>query len=298
MSKVLITGGTGMIGTKISANLYDRGHEVNHLSRNTDPSARFPTYAWDLKSKHIDEAAFEGVTAIIHLAGASINQRWTSHNKKVIINSRVESANLLYKYVSKLKVSLESFISMSAVGYYGGDTGQELIQESNPSGNDFLAETVIKWESAADQFNSICEVTKLRTGVVLSKKGGALQKIALPVRYGVGAPIGSGKQVMSWVHIDDVVGAFCAAVEGKIRGTFNLVAPHPVSNEVFTKTLARVLGKPLFLPNVPEFILRLFLGEMSIIVTGGNNVSNKKIMNAGYSFKHTDLEESLRDLLV
>ncbi len=297
MSKVLITGGTGMIGAKISAKLREQGHEVRHLSRNANLDAEFPAYEWDLKHQKIDEAAFDEVSIIVHLAGASINQRWTDQNKKVIIGSRVESANLLFSYAKKLNLPLQSFVSMSAIGYYGGDTGDKLLRENDPPGNDFLADVVKKWEAAADQFESICPVTKLRTGVVLSMEGGALPKIALPTRFGLGAPIGSGKQVMSWIHIDDVVGAFYAAVAGKIKGTMNLVAPHPVTNQEFSKQLAAALHRPFFFPNVPAFILRLFLGEMSIIVTGGNNASSDELTKAGYTFKYAELSNTLKDLV-
>ncbi len=298
MAKVLITGGTGMIGTGISEKLAKTGHQVIHLSRSASPNANYPTFQWDVREGTIDERAFEGVDVMIHLAGASINQRWTEKNKKIIIDSRVNSANLLYDTVQSLNTPLKSFISMSAVGYYGADTGDNLITESTDPGNDFLAETVTKWEAAADQFQSICQVTKFRTGVVLSREGGALPQIARPVRYGVGAPIGSGKQWMSWIHLDDVVNVFCEAVEGKLRGTFNLVAPQPVSNADFTQTIAKTLNRPLIFPNVPSFILRLFLGEMATIVIGGNNVSSNHLKTSGFKFKYPGLEDALKDLLV
>lgn len=298
MTKVLITGGTGMIGSGISKQLKKTGHQVVHLSRSTSPVDEYSTFSWDIAKGDIDERAFEGVEMIIHLAGASINQRWTEKNKKMIIDSRVESANLLFETVKRLKIPLKAFISMSAIGYYGGDTGDTILTESNDPGNDFLAETVTRWEAAADQFQSVCPVTKFRTGVVLDGRGGALPQIAKPVRFYVGAPIGSGKQWMSWIHIDDVVNAFCEAVEGRLSGTFNLVAPKPTTNAQFTKSIAKTLGRPLILPNVPAFVLRMVMGEMATIVIGGNNVSSKHLESTGFKFNYPELDGALRDLLV
>lgn len=297
MTKVLITGGTGMIGSGISRQLTKAGHQVVHLSRSTSSSSEYSTYSWDVTKGIVDEKAFEGVEVIIHLAGASINQRWTVKNKKIIVSSRVKSANLLFDAVHRLKIPLKTFISMSAIGYYGGDTGDQLISESHEPGADFLAETVRKWEEAADQFQSVCPVTKFRAGVVLSDEGGALPKIAAPVRYFVGAPIGSGKQWMSWIHINDVVQAFCMAVEGKLSGTFNLVAPNPATNAQLTKSIARTLGRPLILPNVPAFVLQMVMGEMATIVIGGNNVSAKHLESTGFRFNYPELDQALKDLL-
>ena len=297
MTKVLITGGTGMIGSGISKQLTKTGHQVVHLSRTTSADDEYSTFAWDIGKGVIDEKAFEGVEFIIHLAGASINQRWTEKNKKIIIDSRVKSANLLLESVQRLKTPLKAFISMSAIGYYGGDTGDELLTESSNSGKDFLAETVTKWEASSDQFQTVCPVTKFRTGVVLDRKGGALPQIAKPVRLYVGAPIGSGKQWMSWIHIDDVVNAFCEAVEGRLSGTFNLVAPDPATNAQFTKSIAKTLGRPLILPNVPAFVLRMVMGEMATIVIGGNNVSAKHLESTGFRFNYPELGQALKDLL-
>ncbi len=297
MSKVLITGGTGMIGSKLSEELSRRGHEVMHLSRSADPQAKYPAFAWDIHNQTADDKAFDGVEIIVHLAGATINQRWTEKNRKTIIDSRVESANLLFESVQRLKIKPKAFISMSAIGYYGADTGDKLIAEADPPGDDFMAEVVTKWEKAADQFNAVCPVTKLRTGVVLDTDGGALPKIATPIRFGVGAPLGSGKQWMSWVHIDDVVHAFAEAVDGKFSGTFNLVASQPETNASLSKKIAEVMGRPFFFPNVPAFVLKIVFGEMAGIVLGGNKISNERIIKAGYTFKFAELETALKDLL-
>lgn len=298
MSKVLITGGTGMIGMNLSEKLHQLGFEVIHLSRTENKSARFPRYAWDVDKRYIDEKAFEGVEVIVHLAGASIDQRWTPKNRQEIIESRVASADLLYQSIRKnLGIRLKRFVSMSAIGFYGSDTGEQLISESQPPGNDFLAEIVTKWEAAADQFQSVCPVTKLRTGVVLTNEGGALKKMSLPVRLGIGSPIGTGKQWMSWIHLDDVVNAFSDAVEGKLEGTYNLVAPVPETNAVFTKEMANVLKKPFFFPNVPSFVLKIIFGEMASIILGGNKVSSEQLIRAGYIFKYPELKPALKDLL-
>ncbi|XOV92706.1 MAG: TIGR01777 family oxidoreductase [Bacteroidota bacterium] len=297
MSKVLITGGTGMIGLKLSEKLLQKGFQVIHLSRTENKTARFPRYAWDVDTGTMDEKALEGIETIVHLAGAAINQRWTEKNKKEIIDSRVASAKLLYQTAQKTGNKLKRFVSMSAIGYYGSDTGDELISESHQPGDDFLAEVVTKWEAAADQFQSICPVTKLRTGVVLASEGGALPTIAKPIRFGIGSPIGSGKQWTSWIHIDDVIDSFCMAIEGKLKGTYNLVAPHPVTNAELSQGIADILDKPFFFPNVPSFVLKILFGKMAAIILGGNKVSNEQLTSAGYTFTYPDLKPALKDLL-
>ena len=297
MAKILITGGSGMIGQVISKRLLENGHQIVHLSRSPSQGDQFKTFKWEPQKGVIDESAFDGVEIIIHLAGASITQRWSPKNKQTIINSRVDTAKLLLKYVKRLNSKLKTFISASGIGYYGGDTGNELLTEDSPLGADFIADVVDKWEGAADEFKEICPVVKLRIGIVLSNNGGALPQIALPVRYGVGAAIGSGNQYMSWIHIDDLAEVFALATTGKMKGVYNAVSSQPETNEHFTKIIAQVLSKPFFLPNIPKLFMKLYFGEMSILVTGGNRVSNAKLVGTGFEFKYNELKPAIKDLL-
>jgi hypothetical protein len=192
------------------------------------------------------------------------------------------------------ELSIDKFISASAIGYYGMYTGDTLLQEESPAGEDFLAEVVIKWEAAADQFKELgIPVSKLRVGVVLSIDGGALPQLAMPIKLGFGAALGSGKQLMSWIHIDDICEMFIHIVDKNLVGTYNGVAPEPVNNQQMTKEVAQVLSKPLWLPKVPAFAMKLALGEMAGIVLGGNKVSADKIRDSGYKFKFSKLGKAL-----
>jgi uncharacterized protein (TIGR01777 family) len=214
------------------------------------------------------------------------------------MDSRVNSTRLLYKYLSGLTTKPEVFVSAAAVGIYGFDTGDDLMQEDSPTGNDFLAEVVKAWEYEVDKISELgIRVVKLRIGIVLAEDGGAYPKIAAPIKFGIGAPLGSGNQYMSWIHIDDLCKMFLYAINSSVRGTFNAVASNPVTNSEFTKVVAKNLRRPLILPNVPSFLLKLALGEMSNIVLGGNKVSNQKILNSGFSFQFDKLEMAVQEII-
>jgi hypothetical protein len=214
------------------------------------------------------------------------------------MDSRVNSTRLLYKYLSGLTNKPEVFISASAVGIYGFDTKDNLMDEDSPAGSDFLSEVVKAWENEVDKIADLgIRVVKLRIGIVLAKDGGAYPKIAAPIKFGVGAALGSGDQFMSWIHIDDLCKMFLHAIGSiNMKGSFNAVASNPVTNREFTKVVAEELGRPLFLPNVPSFVLKLALGEMSNIVLGGNKVSNQKILNAGFNFQHDKLNTAIQEI--
>ena len=231
MAKIVITGGTGLVGSYLSKMLSKNNHEVVHLSRTPDSSAHYPTFEWNIGKKYIDPNALDGADFVIHLAGAGVaDKRWTKQRKKVIIDSRVESIKLLKSQIEKQQVKLKSFISASAIGYYGMDTGAaELTEESKP-GNDYLAHVVKLWEAEADTLAEFTSVAKVRVGVVLAKEGGALKEIAKPVKLFVGAPLGSGDQYMSWIHIYDLCAIFRHVLENKLEGTYNATAPNPVTN--------------------------------------------------------------------
>jgi uncharacterized protein (TIGR01777 family) len=297
MAKILITGGSGLVGTQLSEQLTKDGHEVSHLSR-TIGGSNYPTFKWDLKKGFIDEEAFVGLDHIIHLAGAGVaDERWTEKRKKLILDSRVDGVRLLYDYVSKLDVKLKSFVSASAIGIYGGDTGDVLLKEDSPYGNDFLAEVVKSWEAETDKFSKITKVAKVRIGIVLSEKGGALPEILKPIKLYAGAPLGTGEQYLSWIHINDLCAIFAYIVSNNLEGVYNATAPNPVTNEAMTKAIAKTVVKPLFLPNVPAFVMNLMLGEMAQIVLGGNKVSGERIIQTGFRFEYDLLQDALRDLL-
>lgn len=298
MAKVLITGGSGLVGRSLSKLLTDSGHEVVHLSRTVSGAETYKTYKWDLDRMELDPDALHQVDHIVHLAGAGVaDKKWTDQRKKLILDSRVESLKLLHQSIKDHQVKLRSFISASAIGYYGSDTGDTNLKEDAPAGNDFLAAVVKAWEAEADKLESLVKVAKVRIGVVLSEKGGALPAIAQPIRFLVGAPLGTGSQYMSWIHIEDLSAIFKYILEQDLSGTYNAVAPNPVTNKKMTQQIAKSLKKPLILPNVPAFVMNLLLGEMSQIVLGGNKVSSVAIAKKGFQFKFTQVSEALANLL-
>ena len=300
-AKVLITGGTGLVGTRLTQLLQEKGYTVTHLSRSVSGNENVKTYQWNIEKKELDLEALIGVDYIIHLAGAGIaDKRWTDQRKELILKSRTESTKLLQNSILKLdNHTIKAFISASAVGYYGIDTGDTWMTEEIPSGDGFAAEVTRQWEAAVDEINQLnLRVVKIRIGIVLCEKGGSLVKIMQPIKFGVGSPLVRGRQYLSWIHLDDLCQLFIFALEqNDMQGVYNGVAPHPVTNQELTKKTADVLNRPLFLPNVPTFVLKLMLGEMSQVVTGGNRVSNKKIQEAGFEFKYTELRPALVDLL-
>lgn len=297
---ILITGGSGMIGSAITKALVGEGHNVRLLSRRKRQIDDVEVFEWDIESGKIDERALENLDAVVHLAGEGVaDKKWTNEQKAKIISSRIDSAGLLFNSLSKLGKKPSVFISASGVGYYGSDTGEEELTEDHPKGDGFLAEVVEKWEESATEFEALgIRTIKLRKGMVLSKEGGALDKILMPIKYWVGSPLGTGKQQVSWVHIDDLVGLVRFSLHNdKISGTYNAVSSHPVTNEELTRSIARVMGKPLFMPRVPAFVLRWVLGEMSSIVTGGNRASNQKIKRTGFKFQFEKLQDALVHIL-
>ncbi|PQJ78581.1 TIGR01777 family oxidoreductase [Polaribacter porphyrae] len=292
MSKILITGGTGLVGTQLTELLLNKKHEVVILSRNPEKKNEFK---WDVSKNYIDEKAFENIDYIIHLAGSGIaDERWSEKRKKVIINSRVETANLLFNKIKKLKINLKGFISASGIGFYGAVTSDKIFKESDKAGNDFLGEVCIKWEDAAHQFSSLnIPITILRTSIVLSEKGGALEKMIAPP---VISALGSGKQYMPWIHIDDLCNMYISLIEKNITGIFNAVAPEHHTSKTFSKILAKSIGKPFVGINVPSFMLKLLFGDMSKILLEGSRVSAKKIEKQGFTFRFSKLSEALNDL--
>ena len=297
---VLITGGSGLLGTALSDLLVKRGYEVRHLSRQKNPSSPYKNYLWNLQEETVDPKAFSGVDFIFKLAGENISEkRWSAKRKQVLVDSRVKTVQLLKEKMLEQGVRINAFISASGTGYYKVNSGVGYLSEDAPADERFLGNCCVQWEAAADNFTPLAErVIKLRIPMVLAKNGGALKKLTPLVNLGLGAAFGSGKQIVSWVHIDDVCNAFLASIENlTMKGVYNVVAAEQVTNELFIGGIARVLGRPFFLPNVPRFLLQLFLGEMSSLLLEGCTVSSEKLMETGFVFKYKTLDEAIKNLL-
>ena len=294
---ILLTGGTGLIGITLTKQLLANGYQVSHLSRKPGNDPQVKTFLWDVNKGEIDEHCIEGVDIIIHLAGAGIaDKRWTDERKKEIIDSRTKSISLIYQLLSTKKHKVNSIISASAIGYYS-DRGDELLTEDSPPNSDFMASCCIEWEKAVDEGKKLnLRIVKFRTGVVLNN-GGALKQMALPVKLYVGSPMGSGKQWIPWIHWLDVVDMYLFAIENEdFTGVYNMVTPNPVTNKQLILAIAKQLHKPLWAPNVPAFLLKLLLGEMSTLVLGSTKVSAQKIEDAGYKFKYPDIAPALKEI--
>lgn len=294
MKKVIITGGTGLVGQRLTTLLKHKGFEVNILCRNPKRPNEFK---WNIEEGYIDERVFEQASAIIHLAGAGVaDKRWTEERKKEIIESRTKSARLLYKYLSGSKYPVASFISASAVGFYG-DRKSELLTEDSSNGSGFLAEVCKVWEEEAEKFSALnIAVSKVRIGIVLSKDGGALPKLDFPIKFGIGAYIGDGKQFVPWVHIDDLCNIFIHLLENNLHDTYNGCAPDIKTNKEMSETIAEVLHRPFIPFPAPGFILKTVMGEMASMLLMSNNCSSQKIINTGFVFQYPELKEALQNI--
>lgn len=302
---VLITGGSGLVGTRLTEILLERGFTVSYLTRKVEKKTiggkPVKTFLWDIKKEVIDEKAFLEADYLVHLAGAGIaDENWSDERKNEIIDSRTKSINLIFSTLKTLPHRIISFASASGIGYYGADTGDEHISEQHTPGSDFVADCCIQWEAAADEIQALgIRTVKLRTGIVLSEKGGALPKLTQPVRWGVGAALGTGKQWQSWIHLDDLCEMYIKSLTDKqMTGAYNAVAPNPVTNYNLTKISAQVLSRPFWMPNVPEFTLKMVFGEMASIVLGGNYVLNQRIkQETDFDYKFVEVKGALEDLL-
>ena len=295
MEKVLITGGSGLIGRRLSFLLKSRGYEVRILSRSNNPKNNYKTFVWNVSEQYINDSAFEGLNHIIHLAGAGIaDKRWSEKRKKEIIASRVASTNLLYNSVKRLKTPLNSFISASATGYYGAVTSETIFEEKDKPAKDFLGKVCSLWEDSIFQFNEIkIRTVALRTGIVLSKDGGALKKMKTPVI----TSLGNGKQYMPWIHIDDLCELYIKAIQDEqFKGAFNAVSSEHISNLSFSKKISKIFNHPFLAIGIPSFILQIVFGEMSTIILNGSRISANKIKQAGFKFKFENLEKALKNL--
>lgn len=299
--KVLITGATGLVGQAIVKVLHSKGIPVNYLTTSRDKissSEDFQGFYWNPSKAEIDLACFDQVQAIINLAGTSIAKRWTSRNKKKVLSSRIDSLRTLKNGMEKAGATeVECLVSASAIGIYPDSLSKFYDENETEVADGFLGEVVQKWEAEADTFKTLgLVVSKVRIGVVLSKEGGALPKMAMPIKNCMGAPLGSGEQWQSWVHIEDLAQLFVFIVENNLKGTYNAVAPNPVTNTKMIKELARVLDMPLWLPRVPKFALNMALGSMSQLLLDSQRVSGKKIEKAGFAFQYCNICTALENL--
>lgn len=298
---ILITGATGLVGNKLVSSLKKDNHTIHYLSISKSKlknNLNYKGFYWNPATGEIDKKAFDDVTVIIHLAGASISKKWTKAYKKEILDSRVEGANLIFETLKSIPNKVERFISASAVGIYPSDLNYIYNENNTQIDDSFLGEVTEKWEKSASQFKTLSiEVSIVRIGVVLAKESGALVEMTKPINYGLGAVLASGQQYVSWIHIDDLVAIFKYILDTNLKGIYNAVSPYPITNEELTKLIAKTINKPLFLPNVPKFMLNLLLGEMHIILTSSQNVSCRKILDAGFQFHFGSLNKSLQNLL-
>ncbi len=295
MEKVLITGGGGLIGKRLSHLLTTKGYDVIILSRKNKPASSYKTFTWDVKKQMIDDSAFKNLDHIIHLAGAGIaDKRWSKERKIEIIDSRVNSTKLLYKTVKRLKTPLKSFTSASATGYYGSFTTDTIYTETDKPAKDFLGHVCQLWEKSIFEFQNLStRAVALRTGIVLSNKGGALKKMITPViTY-----LGNGKQYIPWIHIDDLCEIYLKSIQDPLlKGAYNAVSPEHQTNKSFSKEISRIYKIPFVAIGAPKLILKIVFGEMSTIILHGSRISSKKIQQSGFKFKFKKLSEALKDL--
>lgn len=301
MKKILITGATGLVGQEIVKLCHSKNIAINYLSTNKSKlinESNYKGYYWNPSRNEIDKDCFKDVDIIINLAGASISKRWTKSYRQQIIDSRVQSLQLLFNTIKNNKITIKHLVSSSAIGLYS-DSETNYYEEDYASSEDgFLQQVVSLWEKEASTFGTLgINVSLLRIGIVLSNKGGALSELVKPIKGFVGSPLGTGKQWQSWIHIEDLAALFLFIVREKQYGIFNAVAPNAVKQKELVKTIAKVLKKPLILPKVPAFALKQILGEMSAIVLESQRVSSKKIESLGFNFKYHHLKPALEDLL-
>ncbi|SHJ01569.1 TIGR01777 family oxidoreductase [Algibacter luteus] len=299
--RVLITGATGLIGGEIVKLCHEKDIQVNYLTTSKSKIVQKENYKgfyWNPKANEIDVECIKDVDAIIHLAGATVSKRWTPSYKKAILSSRTQTTALLVDALKHNKHKVTQVISASAIGIYPDSLTNYYDQSHQEVSTSFLGNVVEVWEQAVDEFAKLSiSVSKIRIGLVLSSEGGALTEIVKPIKFGVGAAFGSGKQWQSWIHIHDLANLFMYVLQNNLIGVYNAVAPNPVSNLELTKTAASVLNKPLFMPNIPKFFMKLILGEMHILLFESQRVSSKKIENKGFNFEYNYLEPALTDLL-
>jgi uncharacterized protein len=296
---ILITGASGLIGSRLTDLLQSEGRHVSHLSR-SNRGNKTTTYLWDIAQAKLDAEALHGTDTIVHLAGASVGEkRWTKAYKREILESRTLSTRLLYDTLRQQPHTVKTFVSASAIGYYGFGDNDSLLTEEHPAGKDFMAQVTRQWEAEVDRIASLgIRVVKIRIGIVLAAEGGALAEMAKPVKLFVGGPLGSGRQNVSWIHLNDICRMFIKTIDDEaMRGAYNGTGPYAVTNRELTKAIGKALGRPVFMPPVPGVVLKLLIGQMAEVVLTGSRVSSEKIQQEGFQFQFKTVESALKDLL-
>ena len=287
-----------MIGKDLLMALKNEGHTISVLSRKRLKLPGVQVHLWDVYRQKIDAACIDGVDTIVHLAGENIaTKKWTKERKEQLIDSRVRSTELLYKTIRETPNQVKEIISASAVGYYG-DCGDEILTETHQNGYGFLAECCEQWENAVDQGEQLgLRVVKIRTGFILKHDEGGLAAMDKPIRFFVGAPLGNGLQWVPWIHYKDITNIYKEAISNdSMRGAYNACAPYPVTNQTLTKSIGNVLNRPIWPVKVPETVLTTILGEMSSVALMSTNTSAQKLLDAGFNFSFTQLDNALKDI--
>jgi uncharacterized protein (TIGR01777 family) len=301
LNTILITGATGLVGKALVKECLSKGFNIHYLTTSKSKISSKKNYKgfyWNPQLDQIDPKCFEGVSTVINLAGSSIAQRWTKVSKSTILSSRKNALELLHSTIETHRFPIKHVISASAIGIYPDSKTRYYKEDFQGTDASFLRTVVRSWEGALKSFKSLGVLTTaLRIGIVLDANEGALPKISGPIKGYLGSALGSGEQWQSWIHIDDLVSIFLFILESDIEGVFNAVAPNPVQQKDFVKSVAKVLKRPLFFPNVPEIILNFALGEMSAIVLESQRVSAQKIQNLGFDYKYHELDAALNHLL-
>lgn len=298
---VLIAGATGLIGTKLVELCHEKDIKVHYLTTSKDKIKDFENYKgfyWNPKKGIIDPKAFDDVTTVINLAGVSVSKRWTAANRKAIYDSRIDSADLIFQTLSSHSNQVTHYISASAVGIYPPSYSAMYTEDSQAVDDSFLGKVVEDWEAAANRFTDLgLRVATIRTGVVLDAEEGAFPKLVQPIKMGVGSPLGSGKQWMSWIHVEDMAAIYMHCMKGGLEGVINGVAPSPVTNTYMTKRVAKQLNKELWAPKVPGFIIRLVMGKMATLALDGQLVHSNRLKEEGFKFHYFNVESAIKDLL-
>ncbi len=299
--KILVTGATGLVGQELVAQCQTKGYSVNFLTTRKNKLVKETNYNgfyWNPKSGEIDINCFNGVSVIINLAGASISKRWTTAYKKEVLESRIDTLNTLYQALTQIgDHNITSLVSASAIGIYPNSLNNYYEEDETRVDDSFLGEVVSAWEEKTGEFKTLgLRVSKVRIGLVMSDKGGALPEIAKPINYYAGAAFGSGEQWQSWIHISDLARMFLFISEHHLKGVFNGVSPNPITNNRLVKEIAKALDRPLFLPNIPQFVMQTLLGEMAYILFASQRVSSKKIEKEGFSFAYPNICNALADI--
>ena len=298
--RILVTGATGLIGRQLCSHLLSKGHSLHILTTRTPwqtDDVQTRVFQWSPQNKQIDHRAIEGIDVIINLAGAKINQRWTTKNKRSILNSRIQSTSLLFDAVKQTKQK-PHLINASAIGIYPNDFQRQYTEVDAVFSNDFDGEVVRQWESEAKQFEKLsCKTTILRIGLVLSNKGGAFVPLSQPTRLGLGAWFGNGHQWQSWIHIDDLVGTIDYCLQNQLVGCINATAPNPVRQRDLIQTISKAVGAPQFLPGIPKFLMFISLGEMHKLLFDSIYAKPERLLDIRYPYKFPELSACVDDLM-